>query len=181
MTDKITKKCILFFAAILALMTVAAYEEVRNHEFINFDDDLYVTDNQRVQAGLTIEGVLWAFSFNESGYFQPLTWLSHMLDCQLYEIDPASHHLTSLIFHIANSLLLFLFLWRTTGAFYKSAFVAALFALHPINIDTVAWVAERKNVLSTFFWMTCLLFYDRYVQSPNPARYMLTLIFSPWG
>ena len=81
--------------------------------------------------------------------------------------DPAGHHLTNVIIHIANSLLLFLFLWRMTGAFYKSAFVAALFALHPINIDTVAWVAERKNVLSTFFWMLCLLFYNRYVRSPN--------------
>ncbi len=108
MTDKITKKHILFFAAILTLMTVAAYEEVRNNEFINFDDDIYVTDNQIVKEGLTLKGISWALGFNERGYWQPLTWLSHMLDCELFGLDPAGHHLTNLMIHLANTLLLFL-------------------------------------------------------------------------
>lgn len=180
-SDKVTKKHIFFIAAILILITVAAYENVWNHEFINFDDDIYVTDNQIVAEGLTLKGISWALGFNERGYWQPLTWLSHMLDCELYGLNPSGHHLTNLIIHLANILLLFWALYRMTGKVYRSALVAAFFALHPLNVDTVAWVAERKNLLSTFFWILSLLSYNRYAENPRPDRYILTLILFASG
>jgi tetratricopeptide (TPR) repeat protein len=181
MTDKISKKPIPFIAVLLILITVAAYENVRNHEFINFDDDIYVTDNQIVKEGLTLKGISWALGFNKSGYWQPLTWLSHMLDCELYGLNPGRHHLTNLMIHLANTLLLFWTLYRMTGRVYRSALVAVFFAVHPLNVDSVAWVAERKNLLSTFFWMLSLLSYNRYAENPKPDRYMLTLILFVLG
>jgi Flp pilus assembly protein TadD len=135
-----------------------------------------VTDNKIVIQGLTPKGILWALGFNERGYWQPLTWFSHMLDCQLYGLKPAGHHLTNLILHLVNTLLLLWVLYRMTGRMYASSLVAALFALHPLNVDSVAWVAERKNLLSTFFWMTSLILYQRYVERPCITRYSLTLV-----
>ena len=181
MVNKITKKHISFIAAILILITAAAYENVRNHEFINFDDDIYITDNQIVTEGLTLKGITWALGFNERGYWQPLTWLSHMLDCEIYGLKPGGHHLTNFMIHLINTLLLFWTLYRMTGRVYRSALVAAFFALHPLNIESVAWIAERKNLLSTFFWMLCLLSYKRYAENPKPDRYMLTLILFVLG
>jgi protein O-mannosyl-transferase len=160
---------------LLAAVTLGAYWPVVGHDFINYDDPLYVTDNPHVQAGLTTEGMAWAFGrvTGEGTYWHPLTWLSHMLDCQLFGLKAGRHHLTNLLFHTANVLLLFLALRRMTGAVWRSGLVAALFALHPLQVDTVAWVAERKNVLSTCFWMLTLLAYSAYARRPAATRYVL--------
>jgi len=158
----------------LVIVTLAVYWQVQNYDFVNFDDNLYVTENRHVQEGLTFKGINWAFTEFSPTYWHPLTWLSHMLDCELYGLEPGMHHLTSLLFHIVNTLLLFLVFRKMTGSLWQSAFVAALFALHPINVDTVAWVAERKNVLSTFFWILTMFTYARYIEKPGLFRYMLT-------
>ena len=157
----------LLLCVLLALLTAAVYWPVAKLGFINFDDPDYVVGNPRVQAGLTIESIKWAFTSMYASNWHPLTWLSHMLDCQLYHLKPAGHHLTNLFFHIANSLLLFGLLKRLTGAFWRSAFVAALFALHPLHVESVAWVSERKDVLSAFFFMLTLWAYVGYAQKPE--------------
>jgi len=140
------------------MVTLAVYWQVTAHEFINFDDPDYITQNHHVQAGLTKKSIVWALGFSdqERTYWHPITWLSHMLDCELFGLNPGKHHLINLILHLANGLLLFWVLNKFTGAFWRSTFVAALFLLHPINVDTVAWAAQRKNVLSTFIWIPTL-------------------------
>ena len=165
----------------LIVITTTAYVGVGNHDFINFDDDIYITDNQAIRQGWTLKGVQWAFGFNQSGYWHPLTWISHMTDCEFYGLNPAGHHWTNLVIHLANTVLLFWVLVRMTGSVYRSALVAGLFALHPLNVDSVAWVSERKNLLSTFFWILCLVFYHRYTRHPKPFRYLLTLIVYTLG
>ena len=155
----------------LALTTLAVYWQVRSHDFIDFDDDHYVTNNTNVQAGLTWKGIKWAFKTTHAWNWHPLVWISHMLDCQLYDLNPAGHHFTNVLFHIANTLLLFLVFRRMTGQLWPSAFVAALFALHPLHVESVAWVAERKDVLSTFFWILTMLLYIRYTRRPRFATY----------
>jgi len=135
---------------------------VRQHGFVLYDDPEYVTENPQVQAGLTLSGVRWAFVTFHASNWHPLTWLSHMLDCQLFGLDPAAHHLISALFHAINSGLLLLLLFRLTGVLWPSAFAAALFALHPLHVESVAWVAERKDVLSTMFWLLSLLAYAGY-------------------
>jgi tetratricopeptide (TPR) repeat protein len=158
----------------LALVTFCLYLPALQHSFVNYDDQQYVTDNPRVQAGLTWQGLNWAFGFY-AGNWHPLAWLSHMLDCQLYDARASGHHLTSVLLHIGSSLLLFAALNRMTGAPWRSAAVAALFAWHPLHVESVAWVAERKDVLCGFFWMLTLLFYARYAERPSVARYCITL------
>ena len=148
----------------LALITAVAYWPVVRLSFINFDDPDYVSGNPRVQAGLTMESIQWAFTSMYASNWHPLTWLSHMLDCQLYHLKPAGHHTTSLLFHITNTLLLFGLLKRLTGAFWRSACVAALFALHPLHVESVAWISERKDVLSTFFFLLTIWAYAAYVR-----------------
>jgi tetratricopeptide (TPR) repeat protein len=148
----------------LALVTTALYWPMTHHNFVNFDDDDYITNNSHVKAGLTWAGVIWAFQTGAAANWHPLTWLSHMLDCQLYGLNPGGHHSTNLLFHVANTLLLFLLLRQLTGALWRSAFVAALFAWHPLHVESVAWAAERKDVLSAFFWMLTLMAYVRYAQ-----------------
>jgi tetratricopeptide (TPR) repeat protein len=165
----------------LIVATLVVFWPLGNHEFINLDDDVYVYDNPQVKAGLTLKGVIWAFTTTHTGNWHPLTWLSHMLDCQLYGLNSGWHHLTSLFFHIANTLLLFWVLKRMTGRLWPSGFVAALFALHPLHVESVAWVAERKDVLSTFFWMLTLWAYLRYVEQPGLTRYLLTILFFVLG
>ena len=150
----------------LAAVTLAVYCPVRNHAFINYDDPVYVTENRHVQAGISRPGLAWAF-FNlhgEHSYWHPVTWVSHMLDCQLFGLNPGPHHLVNVAYHIANALLLLVVLRRMTGAFWRSAMVAGLFALHPLQVDTVAWITERKNVLSTFFWLLTMWAYVGYAE-----------------
>ncbi|MBC2695325.1 MAG: hypothetical protein HF982_08645, partial [Desulfobacteraceae bacterium] len=165
----------------LVIATLAVYWQINYHEFINFDDSLYILQNKQVQKGLTSESISWAFSFTDIAYWHPLTWLSHMLDCQIYGLIPGMHHRTNLILHIVNSILLFFVFQKMTGALWRSAFVATLFALHPLNVESVAWVAERKNVLSTFFWMLTMLAYVHYTTRPGLYRYLLTLLFLMLG
>jgi tetratricopeptide (TPR) repeat protein len=176
---------------LLALITVLVYLPVRQHHFVSYDDPKYVTGNRMVQAGLTWGGAAWAFTTGQTGNWHPLTWLSHMLDVQLFGASPAGPHLVSVLFHTANTVLLFLLLRRLTGALWCSAWVAALFALHPLHVESVAWVAERKDVLSGFFFLLTLLAYARYAQSQlgtlaldarRPARnYVLALFFFALG
>ena len=154
----------------LAVVTLAVYWPVGHYEFVDYDDHVYVVENPHVVPGLTRAGIVWAFArlTGEATYWHPVTWLSHMLDCQLFGPKPGPTHLVNLVFHIANALLLFLVLRRMTQAFWRSAAVAALFALHPWQVETVAWVAERKNVLSTLFFMLTLWAYQRYGEVPGP-------------
>jgi tetratricopeptide (TPR) repeat protein len=158
----------------LALLTAAAYWPVVRNGFVNYDDPDYVTSNPIVQAGLTGESIRWAFTSYHSSNWHPLTWLSHMLDCQLYGLKPAGHHLTNVAFHVANSLLLFLLLRALTGALWRSALVAALFALHPLHVESVAWVAERKDVLSTFFGLLSLWAYSKYARAVSKRATLST-------
>jgi Flp pilus assembly protein TadD len=156
--------------------TLAVYWQVNDHKFINYDNDVYVTENLQVQAGLTRQNLIWAFTTTHGANWHPLTWLSHMLDCQLYGLNPRGHHLTNVFFHLANTLLLFLILRRATGVLWQSGLVAALFALHPLHIESVAWVVERKDVLSTLFWMLTVWIYLHYVERPGIVRYLLILL-----
>lgn len=156
---------------LLAVATLALYSPVVGHPFINYDDRDYVTENQHVQAGLSTETFVWAFTSTDQANWHPLTWLSHALDCEVYGLNPHGHHLTSVLIHTANVLLLFLVLQWATGATGASAMVAALFALHPFNVESVAWVAERKNLLSTFFFLLALAAYGRYARRPSLKRY----------
>ncbi|MEA2564479.1 MAG: protein O-mannosyl-transferase [Acidobacteriota bacterium] len=156
----------------LALLTLAVYLPVLTHGFIRFDDPLYVTSNPWVKAGLTWKGIAWAFTANVASNWHPLTLLSHMLDCELFGMDPLGHHLTSLLLHTASVVLLFEVLRRMTGDQWRSAAVAALFAIHPTHVESVAWIAERKDVLSGFFWMLTLLAWAFYVRQPSRMRYM---------
>ena len=158
----------------LGLTTLGLYLPVLHHDFIQYDDQQYVTENPRVQAGLSAAGLRWAFGFH-AGNWHPLAWLSHMLDCQIYGARAGGHHLTSVLLHIATALLLFLVLHRLTKAGWRSAAVAALFAWHPLHVESVAWVAERKDVLCGFFWMLTLWLYARYAAKPSPARYLFVL------
>jgi protein O-mannosyl-transferase len=155
---------------LLAAITVISYWEVNQHQFVNYDDTDYVTQNPQVQAGVTRAGLAWAFDrlHGEQTYWHPLTWVSHMLDCQLFGLRPAGHHLVNLLFHTLNTVLVFLLFRRLTGAFWRCAVLAALFALHPLQVGTVAWVAERKNVLSAFFWVLTTWTYVRYAEVPRP-------------
>jgi Flp pilus assembly protein TadD len=152
--------------ALLTVSVLVTYAPAARFGFINFDDPDYVSENAHVQAGLTRAGLAWAF-FNLHGehtYWHPVTWVSHMLDCQLFGVNPGAHHLVNAIFHAANAVLLFLLLKQMTAAFWRSLLVAALFALHPLQVDTVAWITERKNVLSTLFWLLATMAYVRYAR-----------------
>jgi tetratricopeptide (TPR) repeat protein len=171
----------LCISLVLIAVTLVVFWQVRNHEFITFDDDQYVTNNPHVKSGLALSGAIWAFRAFYSNNWHPLTWLSHMLDCELYGLNAGEHHLTNLMFHIANTLLLFLFLKRMTGALWRSSFVAALFALHPLHVESVAWVSERKDVLSTFFLMLTMGAYLRYVTIPRLSGYLLVLLWFAMG
>ena len=160
----------------LALATVIAYEPVRHNNFVAYDDASYVTENPNVDKGITRESILWAFTTGHASNWHPLTWLSHMLDCQFFGLNPTGHHIINLFFHIANTLLLFWILKRMTGAIWRSAFVAAAFALHPLHVESVAWVAERKDVLSGLFWMLTMAAYVRYTEQPRTGRYLLIVL-----
>ena len=162
-------------AALLALATVAVYTPLRHHAFVDYDDTLYVTDNPEVQRGLTVEGLRYAFRADVAGNWHPLTILSHMLDCEIFGLNAGEHHLTSLALHVVDAELLLLVLTRMTGALWPSAWVAALFALHPLHVESVAYVAQRKDVLSTTFLLLTIAAYARYAVHPGPGRYAVVL------
>jgi len=165
----------LWICALLLACIFSVYGQVWAHDFINYDDPVYVTDNPQVRGGLTWTGVSWAFtSFYGANWF-PVTWLSHMLDCQLFGVSSGWHHLINVFIHALATLCLFGFLQRTTGARWRSAFVAFVFALHPLHVESVAWIAERKDVLSALFWFLTLWAYAAYVARPSRVRYVLTL------
>src|SRR5579863_2866099 len=162
-----TEICIL-----LAVLVLSLYSPVIKHPFANYDDPEYVTANQFVQAGLSRATIVWALTATDASNWHPLTWMSHALDCQIYGLSAAGHHLTSLLLHITNAVLLCLLLLRATGAKWRSFLVAALFAIHPLNVESVAWVAERKNLLCTFFFLLGLGAYGWYSRKPGVLRYL---------
>jgi tetratricopeptide (TPR) repeat protein len=163
-------------AALLAVATVAVYAPVRDHEFVNYDDTLYVTDNPQVQRGLTAEGLRYALGTDVAGNWHPLTVLSHMLDCETFGLNAGGHHLTSLVLHVVDAEVLLLVLAAMTGALWPSAWVAALFALHPLHVESVAYVAQRKDVLSTLFFLLTIGAYARYAARPGVRRYTAVVI-----
>jgi protein O-mannosyl-transferase len=177
------KKKIAVICAALALITLGVYTPVLGHAFINFDDDTYVTDNPMVREGWSWRGFLWVWTTGHAGNWHPLTWLSHMTDCSLFGLGPAGHHATNAVLHAANSVLLFLLLRRMTDAVWRSAIVAALFAWHPLHVESVAWVAERKDVLSTFSFLLTIWAYVRFAEefkvqgSRFKVFYGLSLLF----
>jgi tetratricopeptide (TPR) repeat protein len=156
----------------LAAVVVAIYAPVRGFAFVTFDDPEYITLNPYIARGLTWSGVWWAFTSGYMFYWHPLTWISHMLDIELFGMDAGMHHAASVLLHAANSMLLFVLLRRLTGAAWRSAFSAALFAVHPLRVESVAWVAERKDVLCGLFWMLTLLAYVSYSRAPGVRRYL---------
>jgi tetratricopeptide (TPR) repeat protein len=161
---------------VLILATSAAYWQVTGHDFVLLDDNEYVYENSHVQSGLTSESIIWAFTTTHAGFKIPLTWLSLMLDFELYGLNAGGYHLTNLLLHLANVLLVFFILKLMTGALWRSAFVAALFALHPLHVESVAWVTERKDVLSTLFWLLTMWAYLGYVERPGVRRYLLITV-----
>src|SRR5213594_3879064 len=160
----------------LAAMTFAIYAQVVGHQFITLDDDAYIKQNAMVNRGLTLAGVAWAFTTFDQGNWHPLTWIAHMIDNQLFGMNAGGHLLVNALIHVANTLLVFWFLFRTTHARWPSALVAALFALHPLHVESVAWASERKDTLSTFFGLLSLIAYVRYAKSPSGGRYAWTAI-----
>lgn len=166
---------ILLICIFLAVSTIVAFWQVYQSDFVNFDDPIYVTENRYVQHGLSVQGIRWAFTSSHADFWHPLTWLSLMLDYQLYGLKPAPYHLTNLILHILSTLLLFWILNRMTGFIWRSAFVAALFAIHPLHVESVAWVAERKDTLSTFFFILTLCTYLRFTEKRTTYRYLVSL------
>ncbi len=168
---------------LLAFITLLVYLPATSYPFINYDDQEYVTNNPIVQNGLTWGGVKWAFTGVHVSNWHPLTWLSHMADCDLFRLNPAGPHLVNILFHSVNAGLLFALLFRLTNKLWPAAFVAALFAWHPLHVESVAWISERKDVLSTFFALLTLWSYARYVQKESgfesraPA---LRAKLSPW-
>jgi hypothetical protein len=166
---------------LIAVVTVAVYWPVLQNGFIDFDDDDYVTANMLVRQGLTLKGGIWAFTTFHAGNWHPLTWLSHMLDVELFGLNPIGHHATSLLLHAVNSLLLCALLHRLTGFLGRSMFVALLFALHPLHVESVAWVAERKDVLSTLFWFLTMWAYIGYTIKPSLKRYLPVAVFFALG
>ena len=165
----------------LALTTLAVFWPVHSFGFLNYDDLGHVTENRHVAGGLSLDGIIWAFTTNYFGNWHPLLWLSYMLDCQLHGLEPGWYHLTNLFIHIFSTLLLFAALKRMTAATWRSAFVAAAFALHPLHVEPVAWIATRNHILSSLFWMLTMFAYARYVEKPATGKYLLTLLFFAFG
>src|SRR5262249_19807894 len=179
------RRRVILICGLLGALILGAFWPALNNGFVLYADPVYVTQNPQVSSGLNWASVAWAWRTGHGGNWHPLTWLSHMLDVQLFGLNPWGHHLTSLLLHLANTLLLFLVLRRMTGTVWPSALVAALFGLHPLRVESVAWVAERKDVLSGFFFLLTLLAYHSYVdrRSTQHARpyYFLALILFALG
>lgn len=158
------------------LFTVSVFYQVFFNAFITFDDNAYVVHNSHIANGVTLDGFLWAFNSFDFGNWHPLAWLSHMLDVRFFGLNPAGHHATSLIIHIANTLLLSCFLVKITGAIWRSSIVALLFAVHPLHVESVAWVAERKDVLCALFWISTMWAYTCYRRTPGWPRYLSVVL-----
>ena len=171
----------LRIAAGVAVATLAVYGQVAGHQFIELDDRVYIQNNPMVTGGLTWEGIVWAFTTFFDSNWHPLAWIAHMVDVEMFGLDAGRHLLVNVLIHIANSLLLFLFLKRVTGARWPSAMVAALFALHPLHVESVAWAIERKDTLSTFFGLLALLAYARHARAPSPKRFALVAVWLGLG
>ena len=161
----------------LALSVAVVFWPVSDFEFIQYDDPTYVTENEHVLNGVTTENLVWAATTFQASNWHPITWLSHMIDVELFGVQPGAHHLISLLLHLLNTLLLFDLLHRMTGALWRSAFAAALFGLHPLHVESVAWISERKDLLCTFFWLLATGAYLQYAQRPKLRRYVGVILF----
>lgn len=161
----------------LSALTILLYRQVQFHDFVNFDDFEYVVNNPNVRFGLSVGNIWWAFTNSYSFNWHPLTWISHMVDCGMFGLNPGAHHMSNLLLHTANSVLLFYVLHRMTRTHWRSAFVAGLFAIHPLHVESVAWISERKDVLCAFFVLLSLLAYTRYTERRGIGRYLLVLLF----
>ena len=171
----------LLLGFLLAVITVALYSPVRHYQFVSYDDGLYITDNFHIKYGLTWKSVQWALTAQYADNWHPLTWLSDALDCQLFFLNPGPHHATNLWLHAMNAVLLDRILLRATGFAGRSFMVAALFALHPLNVESVAWVSERKNLLSMLFFLLALAAYRWYAQVPRVGRYVTVVLLFALG
>src|ERR1700675_2404235 len=160
----------------LAIMTFAIYAQVIGHQFITLDDDSYIRENPMVNRGVTLAGLAWAFTTFYVANWHPLTWIAHMIDSQLFGMNAGGHLLVNALIHVVNTLLVFWFLLRTTHTRWPSALVAALFALHPLHVESVAWASERKDTLSAFFGLLSLIAYVRYAEAPSSGRYAWTSV-----
>lgn len=166
---------LLWIAGALIVAVLLVYLQTASFSFTRYDDNYFVTDNPVVQQGLSLQNLLWSFTTVQDGTWQPITWLSHMLDCQLFGLNAAGHHLANVAYHLIGSLLLFRLLYRLTRTLYSSAMVAALFALHPLHVESVAWVSERRDVLSTVWWILTMSTYAAWVEKRGTARYLLMI------
>lgn len=164
-----------FIYVIICVVTIGIYWQVNSHEFINYDDDIYITDNENIKNGFSFKTVLWAFTDTSSGNIHPLTWFSHILDYTLFGADAGNHHLVNVVFHVANSILIFIVFRRMTGTLWRSAFLSAMFALHPLHVESVTWASERKDVLSTLFFLLTIWAYIQYVQNRQRKTYLLSI------
>ncbi|MBF0518148.1 MAG: tetratricopeptide repeat protein [Nitrospirae bacterium] len=167
---------IITAAIFIIVLTVFVFIEVRGFDFVNLDDTKYIFENQRVIHGLTLDNVLWAFKTTYSFYWQPLTWLTHMLDIEMYGLNAGGHHITNLIIHILNSILLFYAFYLINTDMLRSGALAALFALHPMHVESVAWIAERKDVLTAFFYIAAVALYFSYAKKPSLKKYIYVTI-----
>ncbi len=176
---KVRPEFIVSFFMVLAILVI--YSQTINFDFVLLDDDVYVTNNPHFNRGLRSEGIKQAFSQAHGGFWIPLTWVSYMIDSQLYGMKPGGYHMTNILFHILNTLLVFTVFRKMTGDLWRSGFIAAMFAVHPIHVESVAWVAERKDLLFAFFWLLTMWGYLHYVRQPGIKRYLLVLLFFSAG
>src|SRR3984885_2977956 len=176
MTDARPKNYFTAICLVLALGTAALYWPITRHPFVIYDDAQYVTGNTHVTTGLSWPNFVWAFKNSEAANWHPVTWLSHQLDCTLFGVIAGGHRFINLLFHVGDTLLLFVFLRGTPGAMWRSAFIAALFAWHPLHVESVAWASERKDVLSTFFWLLTLMAYGRYVKTQSSSNHAPVIV-----
>ena len=172
---------IVAICAVLAAITWLIFGQTLAHDFVNYDDEIYVYDNAKVAAGLSLQNIAWAFTHTVCANWHPLTVISHMLDCQLYGLKPAGHHFTNVLLHTIAVILLFLVLRQMTGTLWRSAFVAAVFAIHPLHVESIAWISERKDVLSAVFFMLTLGAYTRYTRTLSLTSYLFVLLFFGFG
>ncbi|HVN05235.1 MAG TPA: tetratricopeptide repeat protein [Bryobacteraceae bacterium] len=162
----------ILIAAALVILVFAVFGRTVGDKFIYYDDDYYVTRNPIVQRGLTLDGISWALTTADYFYWHPVSWMSHMLDCEIYGLQPAGHHFTNVVIHALTTVMVFAALFGLTGAVWRSALAAALFAIHPLRVESVAWIAERKDLLAGFFWFACILAYTAYARRPSWKRYL---------